>query len=949
MRAADYRITSVLLTIVFVLSGMVSGTLGWQSLSQQAQNESEDNLPHYANVELFKLEKLPDDTLTQTPVSGAAFYLYKEDGAQLGGRYVTDSEGKIPVQLESGNYYFEEAAPAPGYTFDTDKTGQRKIKYPFTVTENETETVVVTAYNIRLQGPLSVQKVVQNADASPLTEAQKQQAFPFTITFSDGGTYSYRIDGGAPQQLTSGGTLTLKHGQTAVFQDIPVGVTYVVAEQPVPGYTVSATGHRGTITASGSVAHFTNTFDPSLVGKLIISKEVAGDGADWNKEFAFTAVIGGKEVSFTLKHGESKTFPDLPVGTEYTVTETDYTADGYVANIKTYTGAITGAETLRLPFVNTYQPQGALGSLRITKEVVGENPDPNKLFTFEVEFSNGKGYPYSINGGKPISTTGPIITLQLKGGQTAKFEGIPEGVTYTVKETDPSGYWQDLSEAGGTIVGDTAYVIFRNRVPEKPEELAKIRVTKKLAGEYPETDKDKEFQFTLIVDGKEQKFTLKPGQTKEFEIPAGSQYEVQEADYYREGYALTLENGAGTARPDRAIEVTATNTFVGEVQARLEGEKTWKLGGHTAALPESITVRLKDGDRVVEEKTVTPDKNGVWHYTFTTPKYDADGKEIQYTVEELPVEGFFPSYDGLNITNTYIPPAELELPLIEKMVEGEHAPKAEFRFLLQGEDDAPMPEGSDGKNQIVSLTGSGKIELGKIVFSSPGTYTYTISELNGGEDGWEYDSVIYTLTITVTQEDGKLSAQTVLAKEGEPVEKLQFVNRYAPDQDAQISISGTKTWNHGNNSNPPKSIIVYAYGDGELAAQRLVTEKEGWKYTFELPKYAEDGHEIHYTIDEAPVEGYEKIIDGYNLINTYDPDLPIGPDPGDPDKPTDPDKPGKPDDPNKPPNPGDDGPQTGDNAVFWPWVIAMVLSLCGLIITVSLQRKERYRWKHLKR
>lgn len=949
MRTAGYRIASVLLTIVLVLSGLVSGTLGWQSLSQQAQNESEDNLPHYANVELFKLEKLPDDTLTQIPVPGAAFYLYKEDGAQLGGRYVTDSEGKIPVQLESGNYYFEEAASAPGYTFDTDKTGQRKIKYPFTVAENETETVVVTAYNIRLQGPLSVQKVVQNADASPLTEAQKQQAFPFTITFSDGGTYSYRIDGGAPQQLTSGGTLTLKHGQTAVFQDIPVGVTYVVAEQPVPGYTVSATGHRGTITASGSVAHFTNTFAPSLVGKLIISKEVAGDGADWNKEFAFTAVIGGKEVSFTLKHGESKTFPDLPVGTEYTVTETDYTADGYVANIKTYTGAITGAETLRLPFVNTYQPQGALGSLRITKEVVGENPDPNKLFTFEVEFSNGKGYPYSINGGKPISTTGPIITLQLKGGQTAKFEGIPEGVTYTVKETDPSGYWQDLSEAGGAIVGDTAYVIFRNRVPEKPEEPAKIRVTKKLAGEYPETDKDKEFQFTLIVDGREQKFTLKPGQTKEFEIPAGSQYEVQEADYYGEGYALTLENGSGTARPDGAIEVTATNTFVGEVQAKLEGEKTWEWGGHTAALPESITVRLKDGDRVVEEKTVTPDKNGVWHYTFTAPKYDADGKEIQYTVEEFPVEGFFPSYDGLNITNTYIPPAELELPLIEKIVEGENAPKAEFRFLLQGEDDAPMPEGSDGKNQIVSLTGSGKIELGKIVFSSPGTYTYTISELNGGEDGWEYDSVIYTLTVTVTQEDGKLSAQTVLAKEGEPVEKLQFVNRYAPDQDAQISISGTKTWNHGGNPNPPKSIVVYTYGDGELAAQRLVTEKEGWKYTFELPKYAEDGHEIHYTIDEAPVEGYEKIIDGYNLINTYDPDLPIGPDPGDPDKPTDPDKPGKPDDPNKPPNPGDDGPQTGDNAVLWPWVIAMVLSLCGLIITVSLQRKERYRWKHLKR
>ena len=90
--------------------------------------------------------------------------------------------------------------------------------------------------------------------------------------------------------------------------------------------------------------------------------------------------------------------------------------------------------------------------------------------------------------------------MQLKGGETATFEGIPEGVTYTVKETDPSGYWQDLSEAGGTIIGDTAYVIFRNRVPEKPEQPATLIVKKQLAGESPEADKDKEFHFTLTVD-----------------------------------------------------------------------------------------------------------------------------------------------------------------------------------------------------------------------------------------------------------------------------------------------------------------------------------------------------------------------------------------------------------------------------------------------------------------
>ena len=40
--------------------------------------------------------------------------------------------------------------------------------------------------------------------------------------------------------------------------------------------------------------------------------------------------------------------------------------------------------------------------------------------------------------------------------------------------------------------------------------------------------------------------------------------------------------------------------------------------------------------------------------------------------------------------------------------------------------------------------------MGEIVFEKAGVYTYTISELNTGADGWEYDNTIYTLTVAVT-------------------------------------------------------------------------------------------------------------------------------------------------------------------------------------------------------
>ncbi len=314
MRAGIYRSVSVLLTALFLLSSLLTGTLGWQSLSQNANNELREHEERLTEVLLLKLEKQPDGTKTEIPVPGAAFYLFTEDGTQLGGRYVTDENGTISVSLKPGEYYFEESAPAPGFTFDIDETGQRVTRYPFTVTGEETETVIVTAYNIRLQGALSVQKLVENADGSPLTDEQKQQEFVFTVTFSDGGAYEYTVDGGEPQEIASGGTLTLKHGQSAVFEQIPVGVLYTVTEQPVPGYTVAGTGHTGTITEEGCTALFTNTYAPSQTGSLTVSKEVRGDGADLQKEFTFTAVINGQTETFVLKARREQNLPGFAGG-----------------------------------------------------------------------------------------------------------------------------------------------------------------------------------------------------------------------------------------------------------------------------------------------------------------------------------------------------------------------------------------------------------------------------------------------------------------------------------------------------------------------------------------------------------------------------------------------------------------------------------------------------------
>ena len=426
--------------------------------------------------------------------------------------------------------------------------------------------------------------------------------------------------------------------------------------------------------------------------------------------------------------------------------------------------------------------------------------------------------------------------------------------------------------------------------------------------------------MTLNINGVITNFTLAAGETAEFELYPGDQYEVMEKDYYKEGYSTSVQNGLGTAGSSD-IAVVVTNTFVGTVMTEISGEKIWQGNALTEELlPDSITVYLKDGNRVVAEKIVTPDENGQWFYSFTAPKYDALGNEIAYTVEEQPIEHFRTSYEGFNIINTYIAPASFTFPPIQKTVQGDSPPSERFSFLITAQDNAPMPEGVHNGFLSLSITGSGEIYPGTILYSSPGTYIYTITESPDDLRGWLYDSAVYTVTVTVTETEDGLLADAVISKDGQTVDAIEFVNFYDSQQPPQSMtiVEGQKTWHHGDNPEEqhPESIILKVYGDGALVLQQLITAEDGWKYRFELPKYNQNGDEIIYTIDEVPVEHYEKVIDGYDLYNIY----------------TAPEEPEGPDDPGV-------IPPTGDSAKPWLWFVVMILSgiMCVLI---HIRRKQ---------
>ncbi|MBQ2409140.1 MAG: Cna B-type domain-containing protein, partial [Bacilli bacterium] len=91
----------------------------------------------------------------------------------------------------------------------------------------------------------------------------------------------------------------------------------------------------------------------------------------------------------------------------------------------------------------------------------------------------------------------------------------------------------------------------------------------------------------------------------------------------------------------------------------------------------------------------------------------------------------------------------------------------------------------------------------------------------------------------------------------------------------KITIEGTKTWEDNNDQDGirPNNIVVRLYADGKEVANKKVTKKDNWKYSFTNLDKNKDGKEIKYTVSEDAVDGYTTTINGFNITNSYEPEV----------------------------------------------------------------------------
>lgn len=208
--------------------------------------------------------------------------------------------------------------------------------------------------------------------------------------------------------------------------------------------------------------------------------------------------------------------------------------------------------------------------------------------------------------------------------------------------------------------------------------------------------------------------------------------------------------------------------------------KVWDDEGFEDMRPGSVTVELlRDGEVYDTEEL---NEANLWRFTWENLP-----AEHEWLVVEDELEGYYTkvSLDGITftVTNKYIVPLTIDDPPVVKKVTGDTPASAEtFTFVFTSKSDAnPMPEGSTGLTKEVNIVGGGSKEIGKITFTKPGTYVYTVAEKDTGAKGYIYDKTVYTITYTITQETDKLVVdRRVTDENGNEADYPVFTNQYKP-------------------------------------------------------------------------------------------------------------------------------------------------------------------------
>ena len=331
----------------------------------------------------------------------------------------------------------------------------------------------------------------------------------------------------------------------------------------------------------------------------------------------------------------------------------------------------------------------------------------------------------------------------------------------------------------------------------------------------------------------------------------------------------------------RQYRLTYNTTYIPQLKLKNEGTfksteknvvyRSWfknaEAGGTGQGdLIQKIKIfKVDENDRQIKlpnaEFLITKVKDGS---TFTL-KTDAQGEAVSEKLEP----GKYKIKETKAPDGYILDPTEKEVNVVEGEVLFWTATNAKITNI----DIAGKKTWDDANNQDGKRPDKIKVILNKTV---DGKTTKVEEKEVTKENNWSYE-----FNDLPKYENGKKITYSIDEEAVPGYEKIidgyNLNNKYVPEK---VAISGKKIWddNHNEHGKRPDKIKVIlnktVNGKTTKVAEKEVTEQDNWSYTFaDLPKY-ENGKKIKYSIDEKPVEGYKKSVEGYNLTNKYIPPKP---------------------------------------------------------------------------
>lgn len=533
-------------------------------------------------------------------------------------------------------------------------------------------------------------------------------------------------------------------------------LAYVTYDAAVHHAVVTVADNAGTLQAS--VAYdgtnvtkpsFTNTYEAQATdsGAIALTKSVdVHDGSYQLKagDFAFELVGSDGSVIQTQKndaHGkvafDKLTFDHAGTFT-YTVREVQPTGDAPGVPGVTYTG-----KTYTLTYVVKDNNDGKLAVESSTaKPSKGtENGVTPNTMTFANSYQPG-ATSYQISGIKVLENT-DSATMRTPADGEFTFALIDAATGQEIDRTTNAGIAFTFKAISYTATGSHTY-----QVKEVAGQDGTITYSDAVLDVTVSVTDDGSGQLTATANKTAADLTFTNTYTPTATTATITGTKALTGRDLAEGeFSFDLKDAAGNVVQTVQNGVDGTFNFA-PLQLDKAGTYVYTVSEQVGAATNGVTY-----DTTVFTATVTVTENAETHALEAQVAYSTGGKAA----------------DAVAFSNSYAPAAtEVKLGA-SKVLSGEDLKEGQFSFQLKD---------ADGKVlQTAKNAADGTVGFEAISYDKPGTYAYSISEVDDGQKNVTYDAAEHRLTVTVTDDGaGHLVATVTYDGAVAPV----FKNTYTP-------------------------------------------------------------------------------------------------------------------------------------------------------------------------